>query len=129
MTLSEQADRLGAACEDVLHMQVVFELWSILAAIRQHAERGGWQPIEAAPKDRPILICWGLPALGPQGMHVGYWNARMGRWHDMRGEAIESDSAVALSWCELPTPPTKQAERPESDERERAGANETISDS
>jgi hypothetical protein len=84
------------------------EIHLAIAALRAgDGER--WQLIETAPKDRPILICWGTITSGPQGVLIGYWSARHSEWIERNYDAIESDGHVALKWHEipeLPTPPT-----------------------
>jgi hypothetical protein len=116
--LATLADRLEEACEEVRHMQVVFELRSILAALRQHAERGGWVPVsERLPENQNItstmkgsrfarvLGCNAeMPQLGSFVVYLrfpgDYWDARKEyAWETPAGEAIE-----ITHWQLLPDP-------------------------
>lgn len=76
-----------------------------------------WQPIETAPKDRPIIL-WGRYSVHPA---VGEWvpahNERNGQWvavNDDGRPALESQTDwgstyltidIPSHWMDLPTPP------------------------
>lgn len=70
-----------------------------------------WQPIESAPKDRPILV-WGPPEDdSPKQIRaqcvVAFWCACLSEWH--LADADEEPTWIGIThWMPLPDPPTKE---------------------
>ena len=67
----------------------------------------GWQPIDTAPKDEPILIytrSWG-PLIAVRSGEFGEWLSRM-----QVPVSISDETEAPTHWCPLPGPPEGVAE-------------------
>jgi len=72
-----------------------------------------WQPIETAPRDRPILGFWQYVYPGDHsrtcGMRTIKWDHDRGGWLDEDGEAHTwsalEDEGLWTHWMPLPKPP------------------------
>ena len=70
-----------------------------------------WQPIETAPKDRPILLAAWV-ANGPYYvLEVGWWEEQ-DLWEDTRGYWSTPSDGTATHWMPLPKPPGQSGPAP-----------------
>lgn len=87
-----------------------------LLAAMAYPERNGWQPIETAPRDRPVLVWngyWGVYSsryweefnddgtLNWAGFPHGHCDVGFGKWYP-----------VASYWMPLPAPPNESNGEP-----------------
>lgn len=94
--------------------------WSDPDAASQRTDESGsdaptcsaWLPMESAPKDREILVCWGTVASGAMGCDIvkHLWDEK---WQSVLcSDRYPADGFHLQGWVELPPLPNAKVELP-----------------